>query len=81
MIKSDLEEILEILEKWDFFYGQRSGRELWNNKPREIQDIDIKNFKRDLDKITKFINECMVGEDDIPNDMEKKSKTEGTHND
>lgn len=22
MIKSDLEEILEILEKWDFFYGQ-----------------------------------------------------------
>lgn len=81
MIKSDLEEILEILEKWDFFYGQRSGRELWNNKPREIQDIDIKNFKRDLDKITKFIKECMVGEDDIPNDMEKKSKTEGTHND
>ena len=26
MIKSDLEEVLEILEKWDFFYGQRSGR-------------------------------------------------------
>lgn len=81
MIKSDLEEILDILEKWDFFYGQRSGRELWNDKPREIQDKDIKNFKRDLDKITKFIKECMVGEDDIPNDMEKKCKTEGTHND
>ena len=58
MIKSDLEEILDILEKWDFFYGQRSGRELWNDKPREIQDKDIKNFKRDLDKITKFIKEC-----------------------
>lgn len=57
MIKSDLEEILEILEKWDFFYGQRSGRELWNVKPRELQDIDIKNFKQDLDKITKFIKE------------------------
>lgn len=74
MIKSDLEEILEILEKWDFFYGQRSGIELWNDKPREIQDRDIENFKRDLDKITKFIKECMVGEDDIPNDMEKKRK-------
>lgn len=58
MIKSDLEEILDILEKWDFFYGQRSGRELWSDKPREIQDKDIKNFKRDLDKITKFIKEC-----------------------
>lgn len=27
------------------------------------------------------IDQCMVGEDDIPNDMEKKCKTEGTHND
>ena len=57
LIKSDLEDILDILEKWDFFYGQRSGRELWNDKPREIQDRDIRNFKRDLDKITKFIKE------------------------
>lgn len=81
MIKSDLEEILDILEKWDFFYGQRSGRELWNDKPREIQDKDVKNFKRDLDKITKFIKERMVREDDLLNDMEKKCKTEGMHND
>lgn len=22
-------EVLEILSKWDFFYGQRAGRELW----------------------------------------------------
>ena len=35
-----LEEILDILKKWDFFYGQRAGRELWADKPREIQDID-----------------------------------------
>ncbi|MFR4612192.1 MAG: hypothetical protein ACLT50_00715 [Mediterraneibacter faecis] len=27
------------------------------------------------------IDQCMVGEDDIPIDMEKKCKTEGTHND
>ena len=33
-------------------------QELWNDKPREIHDKDIKNFKRDLDKITKFIKEC-----------------------
>lgn len=27
------------------------------------------------------IDQCMVGEDNIPKDMEKKCKTEGTHND
>ena len=50
-----LEEILDILKKWDFFYGQRAGRELWADKPREIQDIDIENFRRDLEKVTEFV--------------------------
>ncbi len=50
-----LEEILDILKKWDFFYGQRAGRELWSDKPREIQDIDIENFRRDLEKVTEFV--------------------------
>lgn len=31
--------------------------EIWHDKPIEIQDEDIKTFKRDLDKITKFIKE------------------------
>jgi hypothetical protein len=50
-----LEEILDILKKWDFFYGQRAGRELLADKPREIQDIDIENFRRDLEKVTEFV--------------------------
>ena len=50
-----LEEILDILNKWDFFYGQRAGRELWANKPREIQDTDIENFRHDLEKVEKFV--------------------------
>ena len=50
-----LEEILDILKKWDFFYGQRAGRELWADKPREIQDIDIENFRSDLEKVTEFV--------------------------
>ena len=50
-----LEEILDILKKWDFFYGQRAGRELWADKPREIQDIDIENFRRDSEKVTEFV--------------------------
>ena len=36
-------------------YEPRSGRELWGDKPREIQDIDIENFRRDLEKVTEFV--------------------------
>lgn len=38
----------DILDKWEFFYGQRAGRELWAEKPTEVQDEDIANFCRDL---------------------------------
>lgn len=31
---------LEILDRLQFF-GQRAGRELWNDKPRNVQDEDI----------------------------------------
>ena len=38
----------DILDKWEFFYGQRAGRELWADKPTEVQNEDIANFCRDL---------------------------------
>ena len=38
----------DVLDKWEFFYGQRAGRELWEEKPTEVQDEDIANFCRDL---------------------------------
>lgn len=41
-------EVLDILNKWEFFYGQRSGRELWADKPKEVQDKDIADFNRDI---------------------------------
>lgn len=53
-----LEEVLDILEKWDFFYGQRAGRELWADKSKVIQDRDIENFKCDLNKIKEFVRRC-----------------------
>lgn len=43
-----IDRALEILDKWEFFYGQRAGRELWADKPREVQDKDIADFCRDL---------------------------------
>ena len=42
------EAIIDILEKWSFFFGQRAGRELWGDKPKEAQDQDIADFNRDM---------------------------------
>ena len=38
----ELEKAFDMLDKLSFFGGQRAGRELWNNKPREVQDEDIR---------------------------------------
>ena len=43
-----IEQIEDILSKWEFFHGQRAGRELWAEKPIEVQNKDIDNFCRDL---------------------------------
>ena len=42
------EKALDILDKWEFFFGQRAGRELWGDKPKAVQDQDIANFNRDM---------------------------------
>lgn len=47
---------LETLEKLDFFYGQRAGRELWNEKPVDVQNEDIKNFSKDIAFLKDLIN-------------------------
>ena len=52
---SKSKEIMDILQKWEFFFGQRAGRELWANKSKEIQDEDIKNFRTDLNKVVMFV--------------------------
>ncbi len=51
-------EVLEILSKWDFFYGQWAGRELWADKPRDVQDQDIADFNRDMETITNWVHEA-----------------------
>ena len=44
-----IEQAKDILSKWEFFYGQRAGRELWADKPRAVQDQDIADFNRDVE--------------------------------
>lgn len=48
MIDNEIINALEILEKFNFFQGQRAGRELWNEKPIDVQDEDIENFVEDV---------------------------------
>lgn len=55
----ELEKAIEILDKLSFFGGQRAGRELWNDKPREVQDEDIASFNRDIEYLREFIRKHM----------------------
>ena len=55
----ELKKAIEILDKLSFFGGQRAGRELWNDKPREVQDEDIATFNRDIEYIRDVIRKHM----------------------
>ncbi len=52
-----IDRAIEILNKWEFFYGQRAGRELWADKPTEVQNEDIANFCRDLGLVREALGE------------------------
>ncbi len=51
----EIDECLNILDKMEFFQGQRAGRELWFDKPKNIQDEDIENFNRDINTLKEYI--------------------------
>ena len=53
-------KVFDILDKIEFFQGQRAGRELWNNKPKEIQDKDISDFIKDINYIRSYLQDSVV---------------------
>ena len=53
-------KVFDILDKMEFFQGQRAGRELWNNKPKEIQDKDISDFIKDINYIRSYLQDSVV---------------------
>ena len=58
----DKEQALEIIDKRDFF-NDRAGRELWNDKPKEIQDEDIRNAHEEYEQLKEYVlNQPKVGE-------------------
>ena len=75
MSDNDIIKAWDILDKFEFFGGQRAGRELWYNKPTDIQNKDIGAFLRDVDFLKDFIksqkaeierlNNCVKSEDEI----------------
>lgn len=51
----EIDKCLNILDKMEFFQGQRAGRELWFDKPKNIQDKDIENFNKDINTLKEYI--------------------------
>ena len=53
--KERIIKALDILDQFDFFQGQRAGRELWNDKPFDVQEQDINSFSRDVGLLKEYI--------------------------
>ena len=53
MITKD--QAIDILEKFYFFEGQRAGRELWNDKPFDVQEKDVEDFARDCQLLLEYV--------------------------
>ena len=58
--KEKQEKVFDILNKFEFFQGQRGGRELWNDKSKEAQDEDIADFVEDIDYIRSYLQDSVV---------------------
>lgn len=54
------EQAIDILDMMDFFQGQRAGRELWVEKPAEVQEQDISNFSRDVHLLKEYITSDVI---------------------
>ena len=54
------EKVFDILNKFEFFQGRRAGRELWTDKPKEVQDKDIADFIKDINYIRSYLQDSVV---------------------
>lgn len=52
--------IMEILDKLKFFGGQRALRELWADKPTDVQDADIDSFNENIEAIRDYIQQLQT---------------------
>ena len=68
------EQAIDILERFDFFQGQRAGRELWNDKPFDVQEQDIANFSRDVTFLKDYIKELTKENERLRAEVSVKKK-------
>lgn len=61
------DRIMDILDKTQFFMGQRAGRELWGDKPTEVQNCDIAQFNRDINAIREYIMQLVANVERLAN--------------
>ena len=54
-ILTERRNIMDILDKMQFFQGQRVWRELWNDRPQNVKERDLDSFNRDIRSIRDYI--------------------------
>lgn len=74
MTDNDIIKAFDILDKFEFFGGQRAERLLWFNKPADIQEKDIGGFNRDIDFLKAFINRQKAEIDILRNSLHVSSQ-------
>lgn len=65
MTDNEIKKALDILDRFDLFGGQRAGRELWNEKPVDVQNEDIENFVKNVVFIKDLINRLQAGKENL----------------
>lgn len=73
--KEKQNKVFDILDKMEFFQGQRAGRELWNDKSKEVQDKDISDFIKDINYIRSYLQDSVVLSKEEYNDLILAKKT------
>ena len=49
------EQAIDIVEKFEFFQGQRAGRELWASKEYSTQEVDLAKFRQDCYALLEYL--------------------------
>ena len=49
------EQAIDIVEKFEFFQGQRAGRELWADKEYSAQEVDLVNFRQACYELLEYL--------------------------
>ena len=58
------EQAIDIVEKFEFFQGQRAGRELWASKEFSVQEVDLVNFRQNCYDLLEYLKNTEIKNDE-----------------